>query len=202
MIGGDFNVSPQDLALLMTKRQPRAFRVAGPGQPTCFTFQAATELDFFLVHPRITNILGKVKALGDHEIATHRPVVTELRRALAHQKVAVLQPNGGKPITIPMIGPRRDPGREWEKWRLENQDHREPLTSTSKSIATNDPRLEVLSTSLDKMLSSWLGVALQELRDITGSDSPTSIAYTTQDTCVSKLVKAPAPPPGRSGSNP
>ncbi len=84
-----------------------------------------------------------------------------------------------------------DTAQVWSDWTSDNSEARALFGTSNHSLATNDQRVAKQAGNLETLLGTWLGLALQELQDITGGNSLTSIQYNVINTSVEQLVKAP-----------
>ena len=80
-IGGDFNIPAADCRLEL-EGAPAVVVEPGGGEATCFpTLGSPSVLDYFVVSPAACRLLSGCKVLHGVQLATHRPVVLELRLA-------------------------------------------------------------------------------------------------------------------------
>ncbi len=145
VVGGDFQVTPQQIATLSFARETGTALVAS-GNPsgTCRTSTSAREIDFFFVSDAMATGIEEVRALAGTGIRTHLPVEVAFRPRLTSMRA----------ITV-----RRPPPLTTE------------LAARAKELAEDAPKEELTTEELHvrfgELFSKWADEAEKELAECT-----------------------------------
>ena len=169
VLGGDFNLSPAEVATLVGESSLPAV-VCPAGGPTCFAITPA-ELDFFVVHRRLAAAAGpRVAVRYDLPVAPHRAVELQLAAEAAEAQVPVFDRPRPPPPARRVFGPDWAPPDHVAAWRR----LREDAVAWASQVLDATGGLTVAPTDadrdrLDALWSSFLALAGRELSAAVGA---------------------------------
>ena len=119
IVAGDFNVAATDM-MSWWRQMGWEGIFCRPEAPTCRGPNRHSTLDFFIVHPILSQAVGDTTVLEEASLATHLPVVLQLNRAGVEEEVEVFQRWPELP-TKAVTGPRGCFAGIWKIWEQQKE---------------------------------------------------------------------------------
>ena len=150
IIAGDFNVQAQELSGWW-RQMGWAGVFSLPKSTTCRSAQKHSIIDCFILHPSLDQLVGGTTVVEESCLATHLPVVLNLKRGGVEEEVELFQRWPELP-TKPVIGPRGCFEGLWKIWVQQ----KELLKTKGKE-------------GLERLFACWMTGANKEAADIVGA---------------------------------